>query len=102
MQVRSLNSARVFGDLTTGWCLTVEPAVLIELGDVVDENVANRQLTGQHPQPVGPEVVPTPGDEMGMMFAIHVRRLKERLAHPLEKDLRLPTRASLGGIVAGH
>ncbi|WP_375426744.1 hypothetical protein [uncultured Friedmanniella sp.] len=38
---------------------TPEPAVLIELGDVVDEDVPDRQVLRQLPEPFGPEVMTT-------------------------------------------
>ncbi len=74
-QIRRLDPTRVIGDLTTGRCPTAEPAVLIELGDIVDRDLPDRELKGQCPQPVGPEVMPAPVDEMGMMLTIHLGRL---------------------------
>ena len=57
MQVRSLDPPRMLCDLATGGCSTVEPAVLVELGDVVDRDLADRQLPGRLPELVGPEVM---------------------------------------------
>lgn len=68
----------MFGHLAAGGGSTVEPAVPVELDDVVDRNLLRRQLTGQRPQAVSPEVVATAVDEMGMMLAVHVGRLDER------------------------
>ena len=42
-EIRCLDAARVLGDLPTGRGLTVEPTVLVELGDLLDEDSVNRQ-----------------------------------------------------------
>ena len=63
-KVRSLDPARVFGDLPTGWRSTVKPAVLVELGDVVDSHVVDRQILRQLPQPISPEVMSAAVDEV--------------------------------------
>ncbi len=54
----------MFSHLPTGRARAVKPTVLVELGDVVDRNLSDREFTGQHPQAVSPEVMPTPGDEV--------------------------------------
>jgi hypothetical protein len=58
-----LDLARVLSDLPARRSSTVEPAVLVELDDVVDGNVADPRPLGQLPQPISPEVVLTAGDE---------------------------------------
>lgn len=77
-QIRSVDPTCVIGNLPAARCLTMEPTVLIELGDVVDRHFQNRQLTGQRPQPVCPEVMPAPRDDTGMMLAVHLGSLDER------------------------
>lgn len=74
----NISSGIIFANIPGSGCSTAKPGVLIELGDVVDRNLPDRQLTGQQPQPICPEVMPAPGDEMGMTLAVHLGRLDER------------------------
>ncbi len=61
----------MFSHLPTGRARAVEPTVLVELGDVVDQHLLDWEPFGENAQPLGPEVVTTSVDQSGMLLAAH-------------------------------